>query len=140
MAQKIKLETSDGQILEVDKDVIIMSQTIKNMLEDISSETDALPITNVNSVTLKKVIEYCEYHHAHPTTVTEKEDYRTDNIIDWDQKYLEVEMKLLFDIISAANFLDIKGLLDLCCKVIANIIKGKTPDEIKVTFAKPKKN
>jgi len=49
-------------------------------------------------------------------------------------------MKLLFDIITAANFLDIKGLLDLCCKVIANIIKGKSPEEIKVTFAKTKKN
>jgi len=127
-------------VLEVDKDVIVMSQTIKNMLEDISSETDALPITNVNSITLKKVIEYCEYHHSHPPTTTEKEDYRTDNIIEWDQKYLEVEMKLLFDIITAANFLDIKGLLDLCCKVIANIIKGKSPEEIKVTFAKTKKN
>jgi len=137
---KIKLESSDSKVIEVNRDVIIMSQTIKNMLDDVSSDADTLPITNVDGRTLEKVVEYCEYHHGHPSAVVDKEDYRTDNILEWDQKFLEVEMKLLFDIISAANFLDIKGLLDLCCKVIANLIKGKTPDEIKVTFAKPKVN
>lgn len=39
---------------------------------------------------------------------------------------MSVEMKLLFDIILAANFLDIKPLLDLGCKTVANLIKGKS--------------
>jgi len=34
----------------------------------------------------------------------------------------------------AANFLEIKGLLDLTCQAMADMIKGKSPEEIRKTF------
>jgi len=39
-----------------------------------------------------------------------------------------------FVCVQAANYLDIKGLLDVTCKTVANMIKGKTPEEIRKTF------
>lgn len=34
----------------------------------------------------------------------------------------------------AANYLDIKGLLDVTCKTVANMIKGKAPEDIRKQF------
>lgn len=40
-------------------------------------------------------------------------------------------------LLQAANFLDIQSLLDLTCKTVANMIKGKTPDQIRAEFDIP---
>ena len=45
-----------------------------------------------------------------------------------------VDQEMLFEIILAANYLDIKALLDVGCKTVANLIKGKSPDDIRKTF------
>ncbi|CAL5436522.1 unnamed protein product [Camellia sinensis] len=36
--------------------------------------------------------------------------------------------------LKAANYLNIKSLLDLTCQTVVDMIKGKTPDEIRKTF------
>lgn len=40
----------------------------------------------------------------------------------------------LFHMILAANYLDVKPMLNLTCKAVAEMIKGKSPDEIKKIF------
>lgn len=86
---------------------------------------------------LKKVLEYCEYHKDDVAAVTEDESdriKRTTDISEWDQKFLSVDQEMLFEIILAANYLDIRPLLDIGCKTVANMVKGKTPEEIRRTF------
>merc|ERR1712230_187692 len=46
----------------------------------------------------------------------------------------QVDQEMLFEIILASNYLDIKPLLDVGCKTVANMIKGKSPEEIRKTF------
>jgi hypothetical protein len=36
--------------------------------------------------------------------------------------------------VQAANYMDIKPLLDLTCAKVASMIKGKTPEQIRKTF------
>ncbi|THG98680.1 hypothetical protein EW026_g3537 [Hermanssonia centrifuga] len=50
------------------------------------------------------------------------------------KKFITVDQEMLFEIILAANYLDIKPLLDVGCKTVANMIKGKTPEEIRKLF------
>ncbi|GIY71827.1 hypothetical protein CEXT_444431 [Caerostris extrusa] len=106
----IKLQSSDGEIFDVDVEIAKASVTIRTMLEDLGMEEDdqePVPLHN---------------------------EKRTDDISSWDADFLKVDQGTLFELILAANYLDIKGLLDVTCKTVANMIKGKTPEEIRKTF------
>lgn len=46
----------------------------------------------------------------------------------------EGDKDTLFHLTMAANYMDIKPLLDLCCARIASFIKGKTPEEIRTNL------
>ncbi|PQM36586.1 SKP1-like protein 11 [Prunus yedoensis var. nudiflora] len=78
---------------------------------------------------LAKVIEYCKKHHEEDADVKNKESLKS-----WDAEFVKVDLREMFDLILAANYLDIKSLLDLTCQTVADMIKDKTPEEIRVIF------
>ncbi|KAJ3102278.1 hypothetical protein HK100_004392 [Physocladia obscura] len=143
----VKLTSSDLVEFSVERTVAERSVLLKNMLEDIGDSDDsAIPLPNVNAGILKKVLEYCERHKndALPATDTapDVDDFGaaaqkksgSDDIDEWDSAFIKVDNDLLFEIILAANYLDIKALLDLGCKTVANMIKGKSAEQIRDMF------
>ncbi|KAF4413067.1 E3 ubiquitin ligase complex SCF subunit scon-3 [Colletotrichum fructicola Nara gc5] len=139
--QKIWVQSNDSITLPVDRVVAERSMLIKNMLEDVGddaiSQENPIPIPNVNEAVLRKVIEWCEHHRNDPPVNADEENdarKKTTEIEEWDQKFMQVDQEMLFEIILASNYLDIKPLLDVGCKTVANMIKGKSPEEIRKTF------
>ncbi|XP_034474822.1 S-phase kinase-associated protein 1-like [Drosophila innubila] len=132
----IKLQSSDDEIFVTDIQVATCSGTIKSMLESCVAEDEAVPLPNVNSAILRKVLEWAEYHKSDlkQSTNEDDDDTRTDDITPWDQKFLQVDQGTLFELTMAANYLNIQGLLKVACKTVANMIKGKTPEDIRQTF------
>jgi S-phase kinase-associated protein 1 len=124
----VKLKSKQEEVFEVDREVACRSVTVKNMVEDTGLDTP-VPLPMVDSKILIKVIEYCKYHHnAESNSLPEDEK----NV--WDKDFVKVDDETLFNLILAANYLDIKSLLDLTCKTVADEIKGKTPEEIRIRF------
>jgi S-phase kinase-associated protein 1 len=74
---------------------------IKNLLEDLGESEEPVPIPNVNESVLKKVIEWCTHHKNDPQTTGEDDDNRrrTTEIDEWDQKFMQVDQEMLFEII-----------------------------------------
>ncbi|XP_048444482.1 SKP1-like protein 1A [Pyrus x bretschneideri] len=129
-SKKITLKSSDGESFEVEEAVALESQTIKHMIEDDCAD-NGIPLPNVTSKILAKVIEYCK---KHVDAAKPDEKISEDDLKAWDQEFVKVDQVTLFDLILAANYLNIKTLLDLTCQTVADMIKGKTPEEIRKTF------
>ncbi|KAJ2129927.1 hypothetical protein IW136_005704, partial [Coemansia sp. RSA 678] len=58
----------------------------------------------------------------------------SNNNLPWDEQFMKVDQEMLFKILLASNYMDIKPLLDLGCKTVANMISGKTAEEIRTMF------
>ncbi|KIK63677.1 hypothetical protein GYMLUDRAFT_71810 [Collybiopsis luxurians FD-317 M1] len=132
----LNLVSSDGQTFSVDKQAIFQSMIIKNMIEDLGESSDPIPLPNVSGAILEKVIEFCVQHREEELPIAEEDDTRRRSIemSDWDRQFINVDKFILFDIILAANYLDIKSLLDLGCKKVALMIQGKKTEEIRAMF------
>ena len=86
------------------------SQTIKHMVEDVSSD-NAIPLPNVTGAVLAKVIEYCNKHVDTP-----KSDARAaeDDLKAFDAEFVKVEQSTLFDLILVRQpYLSLLSLLYL---------------------------
>ncbi|GMH34627.1 hypothetical protein BSKO_02488 [Bryopsis sp. KO-2023] len=94
-----------------------------------------VPLRDVNSTTLRKVIEYCQYH----VDAEEKDQIGNpkkgeEEVRNWDQVYIQVDIDTLYTLILAASNLKITSLQDLCCQRIADMIRGRTKQEIRAMF------
>ncbi|KAL3639034.1 SKP1-like protein 1A [Castilleja foliolosa] len=135
-SKKITLRSSDGEVFEVEEAVAVESQTIKHMIEDDCAD-NTIPLPNVTGKILAKVIEYCKRHvdaAAASSDKAEEKPSSDEDVKGFDADFVKVDQATLFDLILAANYLNIKSLLDLTCQTVADMIKGKTPEEIRKTF------
>ena len=73
-------------------------------------DEEVVPLPNVNAAILKKVIQWATYHKDDPPLPEDDEnkEKRTDDICSWDADFLKVDQGTLFELILAANYLDIK--------------------------------
>ena len=135
----VKLISSDDQEFEVTREIANMLVTVSHMLVDLGEENDSpIPLPNVTGSVLGKCIKYCELYNTHVSTAddeseTTKKD--TKELDKWEVEFFkDIEQSPLFEIILAANYLDINCLLQSACKTVANMIKGKTPEQIRDLF------
>ncbi|XP_057965502.1 SKP1-like protein 1A [Malania oleifera] len=86
------------------------------MLED-NCANNGIPLPNVTSKILAKVIEYCKKR----VEATKTDDQSTnEELKSWDTDFVKVYQTTIFNLILAANYLNIKSLLDLTCQTVAD--------------------
>ncbi|CAL5062262.1 unnamed protein product [Urochloa decumbens] len=152
----ITLISSDNERFEVAEAAATLSQTIRHMIEDGCTD-GGVPLPNVTGKVLAMVIEYCNKHAPAATASAEAAAGEgsssssaaagaaegssssatvpsTEELKSFDDAFVDVEFPALFDLILAANYLDIKGLLDIASQKVADSIKDKTPEQIREIF------
>lgn len=133
---KVRLACTDGDVVEVDQDIAEKSVLIKGLIDDSGTE-EIIPLANVKRPILDKVVVFCTHLRDHAAPEIEKPLKSTDmsSVVDpWYAQYVDLEQEVLFELIMAANYLDIKPLLELSCAKVASLIKNKSIQEIRKFF------
>ena len=136
MDKVITLVSSDGEKMQISAKAAQRSQLVKGIIEDYPDDAE-VPLNNVKSNILKKIKEYLDHYQDSDPKEIERplasQNYQ-ECVEAWDFEFINIELDTIFEIILAANYMDIKPLLELASSKIASIIKGKTPEEIRKIF------
>ena len=97
-----------------------------------------IELPNIRSAILSRVIEFCSYHEMKPFHEIKKPFETTDQftnlVTEFDYNFIDQNHEIIFELVMAANYLDLKSLLDLCMAKLAWMMRVKEPDEICNTF------
>jgi S-phase kinase-associated protein 1 len=136
-SKQLKLNSKDGKGFPVDRKHAFISNLIKTGLEN-DDKADEFPVPGVTAPILEKVVEYMTHHKGTEPPIIEK-PLRSKVMRDvcqdkWDAEFIDrigETRQVLYDLILAANYMDIKGLLHLGCAKVASLIKGQPLEKIK---------
>ena len=103
----MNVTTSDGQFVHLPEDFVNESTFLSSMND--CCEPGLIPLTTVKHDTLEKLIYYND---------------NKDVIMNETQD-------MMFQLVMAADFLQMDVLLDRGCRTVADYLKGKSPKEIR---------
>lgn len=146
----IKLQSKDGVTFKVDEKIARMSGTLDSLLRDLDVSVDdpePIPLPVVDAATLEVIIKWAEVHINDPS-LSHEDDGSSDEdagdtemaikkgeISAWDKDFFsKLDHSTILEVITAANYLAIKKLMDTACSMIADILKKLTPEEIREQF------
>ncbi|PWA57811.1 S-phase kinase-associated protein 1-like protein [Artemisia annua] len=156
----LTLMSKDKEVFTIEQSLAIQSVTIKALVDD-DCASSVIPLPNVDAKTLTLVIEFLKKHalftaakdeYTKLTQLENKEEVEDSengekkrareeekkklDLLDNDVKSVckDLNNETLLEVIQAANYLNIRALLDVTCQQVADSMKGKTPEEIRKMF------
>ena len=133
----------------VNWDIIRQSMTIRTMLGGLKIKQDAksdvtlfLDNKELTRSDIKKALAWMEKNRGkldlkwvNVRNKLKRKKYASWNQLNqWEKDYINIPVDEMFPLLITANFLEIKGLVDLMAKAVALQIQGKTVVEIRKTF------
>jgi S-phase kinase-associated protein 1 len=146
----VTLISQDGYKETVERHIIGHMKLVTDMLDDADDDDEPqIPLNNITKDVLLKVIEFArnnwnidEEEIEKPLKSHVEDAISNQNNINFlkslvkepenGKDLLPEHVKLLVDLITAANYLNMSNLLNLLAAKIASLIKGKTPEQIRL--------
>jgi S-phase kinase-associated protein 1 len=98
-------------------------------------------LTRTQKKVLEKVIEFITFYHGDrkamdniEEAIKAKDKSASIKFTPWQEAFIKVDVSMLFALVVAANYLEVKPMLILVCLAVANLIRGKSPQEIRDAF------
>ncbi len=133
---KVSLITKENRTLLIDRRFALQSNLIKSMLEERDpTDTEPIPI-NFEEKILTKVFAFVEHELEVEMLPDLPRPVPSDRLEDcmpkWFAEYIKMpSIETIYDIIAAANYLDIPNLVELGCAKVGSLMKNKTIPELR---------
>ncbi|CAP23365.1 Protein CBG02202 [Caenorhabditis briggsae] len=139
-----KIENACFKLITEDKEEVLISELAmkhSKFLTDfvsnfgfspsVNGEKNPIQIQKVTGPTLKLIVKWCE-HHKNDPKIREMDYCKVT--AEWDQQFLQMDNEVMFDLVRASNFLDVRILFAISTKTIATWIKGKNSEQLRAIF------
>lgn len=138
----LKLVSKDKKEFTVDRNCAMISALVKTSLDTDTSATE-VPVPGVDSKCMAEIVAYMKHHNGVDPDIIEK-PLRSKVLKDickdkWDADFIDrigEDRQHLYDMILAANYMDIRSLLHLGCAKVASLLKGQPLEQIKEILSK----
>ena len=134
----MQLLTKSGEFMSVERDLLLKySIFVKGQVDD-NPEDEQIILPEITKETLSKVIDFLRHLAAGNPAPDIEKPLRSNNMrdvtTDWYANFIDLDDSTVQDLILAANFLDIKELLNLSCAKLGSVIRGLSIPEFRKRF------
>jgi len=136
VTNQLTILSKDGEKFQIDAKSASRSGLLKSITNDFDI-TVPVTVEEVNGNILKKIVEYLKhYKECEPKEILKPltSSKLSDFVDAWDYEFTNIDKDIIFELIPAANFMDIAPLLELACAKIASIMTAMDPETIKKEF------
>jgi len=141
--ETIFIHTQDGEEIPIKIRALGLSKLLS--IEAEIKRPSHIHIRKIEGHIFIQIAKYLSYHNGiEPVEIAKP--IRSVNLgrcveDQWDVSFInKLSTRDIFLIIIAANYIDCKSLLHLGCAKIATLIKGRSPEEIKVILSREEKD
>ncbi|XP_026395857.1 SKP1-like protein 11 [Papaver somniferum] len=128
------LRSSDNETLEIEESAALASKILRGIIEESErvGGNIIVPLPEVSSKVLVLIISYLNKHHNEENNNAEE----MKEMLEWDDEFFQAidNNEMLFDLINASNYLNIKSLLDSACDEAAERMKDMTVEDAREMF------
>jgi S-phase kinase-associated protein 1 len=134
---EVVIVSQDKKEFTIKTEFLKHSKVLSTSIEHKHNPEDKIELNNIEGDIIEAIIKYLE-HHTEDTIKEIPYPLPTKNLEEvvekWDSDYIEEVAKTrknLYKLITAANYLNIEGLLNLGCAFIASVVKGEPIEKLK---------
>lgn len=132
----VTLRSKDGKEFTLSVDAASLASLVSDAFSDGDEDIEMVDVLRVNSDTLEQVVSFLVHYkeEAMEEIPTPLNGTSFDEIVaqEWFREFVSTkEREQIFDLLTAANYMGIKPLLDLTCLKVTFELTGKSADEIR---------
>ena len=136
-SETITVQTKEGKEIPIKKTAAMLSNLLKKKIEE-GKVDDPISLAEVDEKIIDKIYEYLDHFNGQAPKDIEKPLQTNDmkNATDeWSANFVDkIPLDDLINLTTAASYMEISTLIDLCCAKLACMCQDKSEEDIFKVF------